>query len=102
MIECLIFTTQEEMARCLEHLLRDFPNTSFSRTGTTDCPYQIGVDLHLIDDPTFFGWAWDNGYLCHCFSLVMKLLEHPQPEWIRRHLARVAIDEIRRREEAQY
>ncbi len=98
MVECLIFGSLSEMKTTLERLLVDFPEATLHRAGTVDSPYQVGVDLGAIDEPTFFGWAVDTSSLSFCFSLVMKSLDEPKPEWMRRALARIAIEEIRQQQ----
>jgi len=85
MKEFMIFMSEEEMKETLSRLLDYFPNALFvplSKIG--DIPYQVVIDLGIaVDEPLFFHWALSTGCLQNCYYLVLKMLEEPQPKWIR-------------------
>jgi hypothetical protein len=81
--ERMIFTNEDEMRATLERLLRDFPNVILNQGATPECPWQTIVNLGIIDKPTFLAWAITTQNLIFCSSLVLDLLEDPQPDWMR-------------------
>ena len=79
----MIFTNEEEMRTALERLLRDFPNITLNNAALPECPWQTVINLGVVDKPTFLAWAITTQNLIYCHSLVIDMLEEPQPEWMR-------------------